>query len=709
MLDCVDILGGSFEKEIMLNLIKELRRREVFRTVGFYVGISWILIEASSVMLPAFNAPEWALRGVIILAMVGLPIVIVLAWFFDINESGIEIQADTDDAPVVPFGGRKTDFAVMGVLAVALTFSVYMNITSTGSAVDEPLEPISVLIADFDNQTGDPLFDNSLEQALNIGLEGASFITAYRRNSAADLLEVMKPGSKLDEEGARLVSIREGIKLVVAGRVVPDGDGYEMSVRMVNPEDGELIAESSVDAKNKLEVLAAVSKLADDVREELGDKSVNDSDRAVGETFSAASLEAVKRYTTAQDLAADGRYDEAIVSYEQAIAADGNFGRAYSGWALALFYLGREDQARALWERALTEMDSMSERERYRTLGLYYVAVASDYQKAVESYQSLVDKYPADNTGHNNMAIAYYFMLDFRKAMEAAGRGLEIYPNNKTVISNYALFAMQAGEFEISAAKAEQLLAQDPGMWKAWLPIAMARLASGDIAAAKEAYQSMAAAGERGAPFANLGLADIALFERDYAAAAELLEIGVSGDSVGGNNRLLGRKYIALAEARSGLGDESGAREALQLALQTQQGNGQLVPAALIGLTLGDKQLATDIASTLGRELSPNARSFARLIDGVVATEEGRYGDAIDALRSAIALSDSWLVRFHLGRAYFEAGRYLEALDEFELCLERRGEATALFQDDDEPTWHYMAELDAWLNQAREKIGQPAS
>ena len=91
----------------MLNLIKELRRREVFRTVGFYVGISWILIEGTSVMLPAFDAPQWVLRTVIIVAIIGLPIAIVLAWFFDINESGIEFQSSADELPVVPFGGRS--------------------------------------------------------------------------------------------------------------------------------------------------------------------------------------------------------------------------------------------------------------------------------------------------------------------------------------------------------------------------------------------------------------------------------------------------------------------------------------------------------------------------------------------------------------------------------------------------------------------------
>ena len=596
----------------MHKLIHELRRREVFRTAGFYVGGVWIAIEAASVLLPAFDAPGWVLRALIIVAAIGFPVTIALAWVYDISDKGIVVQADATDTVVLPFGGRKTDFAVIGVLTVALAFSLYLNITGGPRIVVEP-ETVSLLIADFDNQTGDPLFDDSLEQALNIGLEGASFITAYRR------------------------------------------------------------------------------------------------DRPLGETFTAASLEAVKNYTEAQNLAAAARYDEAIPFYEQAIAADGSFGRAYSGWALALFYLGRVDQATALWERALVEMDTMTERERYRTLGLYYVAVAGDYPKAIESYQTLVDKYPADNTGHNNLAIAYYFMLDFEKSMESAAKGLAIYPTNKTVKSNYALFAMLAGDFDTAVKNAEELLAEDAGLWKAWMPIAMARLASADIAGAEQAYDSMAKSSDRGAPFANLGLADIALFNGDYAKAVELLEVGVSGDSLSGNKRLLGRKYIALAEARSGLGDAEGAREAIRNGLVAHQGNGQLVPAALISLELGDTEYAANIADELSQELQPSARSFSRVITGAIATQEGRHADAVDALRSGIELLDSWLLRFYLGRAYFEAGRYVEARDEFEICLSRRGEATAMFQEDDEPTWRYMAQLDAWLTKSREKLGMGTS
>lgn len=692
----------------MKRLIQELKRREVFRTTGLYAGIAWIVIEASNIALPTFDAPDWVMRAIIICAVIGFPIMLVLTWVYDITDHGIVVQADATDAEISPSGSRKADFVVIGVLSVALIFSLYINLSS-GPAVEVELPPVSVLLADFDNQTGDPLFDNSLEQALSIGLEGASFVTAYNRTSAARLLATLKPDSALDEDGARLVSIREGIKLVVAGTVSADGSGYRLAARMVNPEDGVIIAESSVLAKDKIGVLAAVSTLADNIREELGDESVHDDARSIGETFTAASLDAVKNYTEGQDLAAAARYDEALPYYEKAVSEDPNFGRAYSGWALTLFYLGREDEAKALWEQALSKMDTMTERERYRTLGLYYVAVAGDFPKAVESYTSLVEKYPADNTGYNNMAISYYFMLDFDKAMEAAGHGLTIYPSNKTVRSNYALFAMLAGEFDKGALRASELLAEDAGMWKAWLPVAMQKLANDDTAGARQAYDSMAQSDARGAAFANLGLADIAIFAGEFAEAAALLESGIEKEAGSGNKRLLGRKYIALAEARKALGDAAGARDALQKGLAENEGNGQLVPAALVSLELGDTVFAASIADRLSQELQPNARSFGQVIKGAIASAEGRHADAIDALRSGVALMDSWLLRFYLGRAYFEAGRYIEAIDEFELCLLRRGEATALFLDDDEPTWRYMAPLQEWLAKARDKMGTSTS
>ena len=228
----------------MANLFRELRRREVFRTAGLYVGLSWIVIEAASVLLPTFDAPEWVLRAIIITTVVGFPITIVLAWIYDITGSGIVKQADAIEGDVPPpIGGRKMDFVVIGVLSVALVFSVYMNVTS-GPAIVEEIEPVSILIADFDNQTGNSLFDGSLEQALNIGIEGASFITTYRRSRALTQAKELELGDTLDENVARLISVRQGLNMVLAGSISEESQKFELNLKAVDPS-GQVLAEVS--------------------------------------------------------------------------------------------------------------------------------------------------------------------------------------------------------------------------------------------------------------------------------------------------------------------------------------------------------------------------------------------------------------------------------------------------------------------------------
>ena len=465
----------------MNRIIKELRRREVFRTAGLYVGVCWILIEASSVFLPTFDAPDWILRAIIIATVVGFPIMLVLAWVYDVNESGIEVQSDDADAVVPPLLNRQMDFIVIGLLSVALIFSVYMNVTSVPGDAVKP-DPMSVLIADFDNQTGDPLFEGSLEQALSIGIEGASFITAFGRAAAKELVENIAPGTALDSAGARLVAIREGVRIIIAGTVTEKGGAYTLSAEAIRPEDGESVSSVSVTAKNKLEVLTAVSKLAEDLREDLGDTTISGEGSVVGETFTATSLEALLHYAVAQELSISGKYEESLAAYELAVKADPDFGRALSGWALSLFYLGRQEEATVLWERALSKMNSMTERERLRTLGLYYVAVTGNYEKAIENYSALVKQFPADSAGYNNLAVAYFSTLDFDNARIAGGKALEIYPANKVMLSNFALYAMYSGDFETASTRAKELLEMDSTMYMAWLPLAMSAFASGDVA-----------------------------------------------------------------------------------------------------------------------------------------------------------------------------------------------------------------------------------
>lgn len=689
----------------MSNLIRELRRREVFRTVGLYVGIAWITIEVTSVLIPAFNAPEWVLRAIIIAAVIGFPVTIVLAWVYDISSRGIQTQAASTDTVVVPFGGRKADFVIIGVLSVALTLSVYMNITDNRSAVVEAIEPISVLIADFDNKTGDTLFDGTLEQALQIGIESAPFITGYRRDAALKLAAAMQsPSDALTEDVARLVSVREGVKLVMAGSIEEDDGEYELYVRAIDPVNGEILTSVSVDAKDKLDVLAAVGTLAGDLREELGDNSIDRDKLVTSETFTAASLEAAQSYSKAQSLQYNGKYEEAMRHYRSALQFDPDFGRAYSGLALSANALGKTEEAADLWEKALANLDKMTERERLRTLGLYYSLVTRNYQKAIETYESLVEKYPADDTAHNGLAVQYFYTLDFDNALKEGRILLDIYPNSVMGRSNYALYAMYASDFGTGVEEAQKVRELDASYFKAWLPIAMNAMNADDVEGANAAYRDMAAIGGRGELTASLGFADVALFGGDHAAAERALVKGIEQSEAAGSQYYLATHYMAMAESKLMSGDKAAAALAIQQALDLSGGHSRQVPAALMYVMLGDLGAAQSVADALSDNLQSQSRAYGSMIAGLIAMQQGDTIKAIDALTAGIVFADLWLLRFYLGRAYFEAGYFAEALDEFVACIERRGEATSVFLDD-LPTFRYVATLPYWLGRAQEELG----
>ncbi len=689
---------------VMHRFIRELRRRAVFRTAGLYVGICWIIIEGASVVLPAFNAPEWALKAMIVAALVGFPIMLVLAWVYEITDHGIEVQADATDTVVIPFGGRRTDFVVIGVLSVALVFSVYLNFTHTSAPTAQP-DPVSVLIADFRNATGDPIFDGTLEQTMGIGIEGASFVTAFNRLSAKKQVERLRPDAGLDEEGARLIAVREGIELVLTGEISESEGRYLFSVRAIEPVEGEAVAEVERTARDKANVLSVVTEVTNEIREELGDTNIGDDAARIMETFTAGSLQAAHDYTRAQAIADEGNYEAAIALYQSALESDPKFGRAYSGWAVAAHHLGRSEEAKETWAKALSLMSTMTERERYRTVGTYYMVVSENFQKAIENFESLVEKFPADGAGHNNLAISYFFTLEFEKAMEQGRRVLEIYPNNLFYQQNAALYAMYAGNFDAAERQALAVIDTDNTRYYARLPVAVAALSRNEFEAGSAAYEDMVQTGEAGASHGNLGLADLAIHRGRYAEAVDILRKGIDDDLQRGNERAASAKYMAMAEAHILKGDAAEmATGAIDDALAISRGLSQRVSAALNFLALGRNEAAAAIADELSSGLQPQNRAYGAMIKGVMHSLEGRHAQALDALMGATQLADFWLVRLELGKAYLRAGSFAEALDEFNTCESRRGEASAVFLDD-LPTWRYTADLPYWRARAQQEIG----
>jgi len=559
--------------------------------------------------------------------------------------------------------------------------------------------PVSVLIADFDNQTGDPVFQGSLEQALGIAIEGAPFITSFPRLEAQRAIQRQKPNGTLNEEGARLVAASQGIGILLLGQIAAAGaDAYDLTLKAIDARTSKTVATKTVRAKSKPGVLDAVGTLATAVRTTLGDAPPASATAAYGETFTAASLEAMKEYSLAQELALNRQDEEAIPHYRRATEIDANFGRAYAGWAVSAFTRGRKAEAETQWQRAVALLDRMTEREKYRTLGSYALGVSRNYTQAIENYSELVRRYPADTAGHSNLALAYFFMLDFPRAFDEGRKAMALQPGSYRFASNYALYAMYAGEFDAAAKQATQLIRDNPDRDVAYLPLAISQIAAGRFDEARATYTKMAAI-PSGASTAAMGLADLAMYQGRYEDALAILQPAVEADSKTSNTQGMTTKYLAIGEASAALGRRAEAQAAVGRAVAGASTEDVLLPASRVLAAIGRDADARTLALRLDAQIPVRTRAYGKIIEGELALRAGKARDAFDAFEAARRLSDVWLTHFDLGVALAQADQYVQAISEFDVAQKRRGEATALFLDDI-PTFRMLAPLPGWQRRA---------
>jgi eukaryotic-like serine/threonine-protein kinase len=615
---------------------------------------------------------------------------------------------------VVPAPRRMWPMVAAAVLLLAAIITAVWTWPRAGAPGPAPAarDPVSVLVADFNNQANDPVFQGSLEQALSIAIEGASFITTYPRTTAGTVGARIRstPNVRLDEEMARLVARSEGIKVVLTGNIAArDGGGYDVQVRAVDPSDGKELAVARDRVSDKANVLKGLERVASQLRNALGDTTPESGRLAAAETVTAASLEALHSYSIAQDLSSTGREEESIKHYRDALARDPNFGRAYSGWATALFNLGRRDEAAQVWQKALSQMDRMTEREALRTRGAYFLGTGGSYRQAIDQFEKLVEKYPADRAAHQNLAIAYLQTLQFAKAMEEGRKAAEIYPQYTRTRSNYALLAMYASDFTTAKAEASKVIQQNQVPYKAYLPLAAAAHVAEDFAGMRQAYDQMRQkGGMAGASLAVHGLADLDAYEGRLADATAILKAGIVADEAVKNNVAEAAKLVVRADVELASSQPARAADTARQALSLFREEATLVPSALVFLQAGRTDDARAIAKELGAQIQPRPRAYAALIEGEIARAARHYADAADHFTRAATLADVWLARFYLGVTYIEAGRYPEAQGELPACLKRRGEAMALFFDD-VPTFRYLAPLQYWLGRAQEGLGVRSS
>ena len=568
-----------------------------------------------------------------------------------------------------------------------------------------PHSSVSLLIADFENKTGDAVFDGTLEPMLSLALEGAPFISSYNRGDARKIAARLKPGiASMDASAAEMVALREGVNVVLAGTIASDGAGYNVSVATLDPATGKaLLQDEGIHTSNKQGVLGVASRLAERIRKGLGDKTPTSVLQSQAETYTAGSMEAAHAYAIGQDLQQQGKWNEAIKAYSRAIALDPEMGRAYAGEAAMYANLGKRQEAEKDYQLAMARIDRMTDREKYRTRSGYYLLMRNQ-SKAMDELTGLLKQFPADTAGHANLAFSYFLSRDMGKAVEEQRRAIAVTPHSVQQRSNLSLYALYAGDFDTAIREVEELLRDNPKFEEGARTLALAKLALGRAEEAKQEYARLQAISARGASMANTGLADLAWYEGRLRDAVTLLQNGMAPNGEAKAAEFAPNDRINLALAELALGNKKEA-ESLTTKLGAESTDeGVLYRSAQVFIGLDQQARARQVTARLSKRLENDPQLYAKLILGEEQLKSGRPREALTVFQEAQKLSDSWLGRFDLGRAYLDAGAFTEAASEFDLCLKRRGEATAVFLDD-LPSYHLLPDVYYYQGRARQGLG----
>jgi eukaryotic-like serine/threonine-protein kinase len=332
---------------------------------------------------------------------------------------------------------RKLWLTAFAVLAIAA--GVALGLTFRLRQSQKLTEHDTLVLADFANSTGDPVFDDTLKQAISVQLGQSPFLNILSDSRTRATLKLMaKPaGTKLTPDLARDLCQRAGSKAYVAGSIASLGSQYVIGVDAVNCETGDSLAEEQVTAANKEHVLKALGEATTKLRKKLGESlaSIQKFDAPIGED-TTPSLDALKVLALGRRAQQEKGSDAAIPYFKHAVELDPNFAAAYASLGTAYFNLQEPALASANLQKAYELRDTVSDREKYRFSAFYYHLVIGDLEKAVETYQLWASDYPHDNAPRGNLGAIYVSLGEYDKALVQIAEDLHLNPDSVPSYTN---------------------------------------------------------------------------------------------------------------------------------------------------------------------------------------------------------------------------------------------------------------------------------
>jgi serine/threonine protein kinase/Flp pilus assembly protein TadD len=581
---------------------------------------------------------------------------------------------------------KKSNKLLLPIALIILAAIIAAGLRLRSRTSAKLTEKDSVLLADFVNTTGDPVFDGTLKQALAVQLEQSPYLNIVPESKIGEALRYMgrPPDERLTKDVAREICLRQGIKAMLTGTIASLGNHYVITLTASTGQTGDTLAREQEEADSKERVLKSLDKAASALRQKMGESLASVQQFATPlEQATTSSLEALQAFSLGQSEHQKINDAAAIPHLKRAIRLDPNFAMAYATLGVAYSNQARTTEGNQAIGKAYELLDRTSEREKLYIQAHYYSEITLDPEKALAVYAEWRQIYPRETTPYDNAALSYEEIGQHEKAVDLASQALRLDPHDRYGTDNLASAYVALNRFDEARTIADQAVADRQDSIGVHFVLTDLAYIRGDQAAYEHELQSVQGNPNEtfvlffnGAWQESLGKinASHALWEKARQAA---LNIGAKDFS--------GTLLAFEASTDASLGYQADAARKAAQALALGNDFDTRFVAAEVWALLGDEQKCVALVSILKGDFPENHFIQSIALPIVRATQQLQKNQLPEAIATLEALrpyefgigphSAGATPIFLRGLTYLKMRDGVKAAAEFQRILDHRGAA----------------------------------
>jgi eukaryotic-like serine/threonine-protein kinase len=358
--------------------------------------------------------------------------------------------------------GRSKLGWIVAALALVLVLAGIAGYFYTHRPAPKLTEKDTIVVGDFANSTGDPVFDDALKQALSVSLRQSPFLNVLSDEKVAATLKLMtRPvNTPLTPEVAGELCQRADSKAYIAGSIASLGSQYVLGLKAVNCLNGDILAQEQATAPGKEKVLDVLGEAAGKLRGQLGESlaSVQKFDAPLAQE-TTPSLEALKAVSIGRKIEQEKGSAAAFPFYKHAIDLDPNFASAIEAVGIMYGNLGQPTRGEEYLSKAFALRDHASEREKLHIATMYYMVGTGELDKAIETFREWEENYPRDDTAYTNLSALYSFEGKMEQGMEQTRNAVRLNPDNVIAVEDLLAFQLSLDRFDEARQLYQQTMA----------------------------------------------------------------------------------------------------------------------------------------------------------------------------------------------------------------------------------------------------------